>query len=76
MYIMKDLIELEMPNGVKVFAVAIQYVGEYHLVCYAQNRLFTVYVPNDGNMYYDKIIDEYCIIPQYDDILKDYNISE
>lgn len=36
MYIMKDLIELEMPNGIKVFAVAIQYVGDYHLVCYAQ----------------------------------------
>lgn len=73
---MKGFIELEIPNGVKVFAVAIEYVGAHHLVCYAQNRLFTVYEPDDGNMYYEGVLVEYCVIPEYDDLLKEYSTPE
>ena len=72
----KGFIEIEMPNGVKVFAVAIKYIGEYHLLCYAQNRLFTIYEPNDGNMYYDEVVVEHCVIPEYDTMLKEYSIEE
>lgn len=70
---MEGFIEIKMPNNVTVFAVAIKYVGAYHLICYAQNKLFTVYVPNDDYMYYDGTLVEYCVIPKYDDLLKEYN---
>lgn len=73
---MEGFIEIEMPNGVKVLAVAIKYVGDYYLICYAQNRLFTVCEPKDDNMYYGGVLVEYCVIPEYDDILKEYSISE
>lgn len=71
----KGLLEIEI-NGVTVFAVAINYVGEHHLVCYAQNRLFTVYESDNGTQYFDNILVEYCIIPEYDTILEEYSTIE
>lgn len=64
---MKDikLIEIKMPNGIKVEAIVIETIANYSL-CYAQNRLFLVYECTLS------IIVEYCIIPEYDAILFEY----
>lgn len=69
------LLDIETPEGQKILAVAIKYVGDYHLVCYAQNKLFTVYVPGgeDNNMYYDDVLIEHCVVPEYDNIINEYS---
>lgn len=69
---MKELIKIEDFNGNTTYCITIEYIGEHYLLCYAQNKLFTIYIPNDGSLHYDRIIIEHCIIPKYDDILKDY----
>ena len=60
---MDKILEIEMPNGIKINALAI-------LICYSQNRIFTVHDTNNGNLYYDKILVEYCVIPNYDFVLE------
>ena len=62
----KELIEVEMPNGSKVTAIVIETIADY-LLCYAQNRLFLV-----SSTKYERIIVEYCIIPEYDQLLLEY----
>ena len=66
---------IETPNKVIIAAVVIKKIGS-SLLCYAQNRLFTVYEPNEGELYYEEVVVEYCVIPEYDDILKEYDSSE
>lgn len=68
---MKDieLIEIKMPNGIKVEAIVIETIANYSL-CYAQNRLFLVY-----ECTLKGIIAEYCIIPEYDAILFEYYLN-
>ena len=62
----KELIEIEMPNGIKVEAVVIETIAN-SLLCYAQNRLFLVYAST-----LERIIAEYCVIPKYDQLLLEY----
>ena len=59
----KELIEIKMPNGIKVKAIVIETIAD-HSLCYAQNRLFLVRAYT-----FEKIIAEYCIIPEYDKLL-------
>lgn len=63
----KEFIEIEMPNGSKVTAIVIETIADY-LLCYAQNRLFLV----SSTKYLERIIVEYCIIPEYDQLLLEY----
>ena len=65
---MDKILEIEVPNGFKIKALAVVYVYNY-IVCYSQNRLFTV-IKNNGKLQYDTILVEYCVIPDYDCILK------
>lgn len=62
----KELIEIKMPNGIKVEAIVIETIAN-SLLCYAQNRLFLVYAST-----LERIIAEYCIIPEYDELLLEY----
>lgn len=61
---MNKLIEIKMPNGIKVKAIVIETIANSLLLCYAQNRLFLVYAYT-----LKSIIAEYCIIPEYDALL-------
>lgn len=62
----KKFIEIKMPNGIKVEAIVIKTIAN-SLLCYAQNRLFLVYAST-----LEGIIAEYCIIPEYDELLLKY----
>ena len=62
----KELIEIKMPNGIKVEAIVIETIAN-SLLCYTQNRLFLVYAST-----LERIIAEYCIIPEYDELLLEY----
>ena len=62
----KELIKIKMPNGIKVEAVVIETIANSFL-CYAQNRLFLVYAYT-----LKEIIAEYCVIPEYDELLLEY----
>ena len=62
----KELIEIKMPNGIKVEVIVIETIAN-SLLCYAQNRLFLVY-----EYTLKSIIAEYCIIPEYDALLLEY----
>lgn len=64
----KELIEIKMPNGIKIEAIVIETIAN-SLLCYAQNRLFLVYA------YTLSIIVEYCIIPEYDALLLEYYLN-
>ena len=64
---MDKILEIDI-NGFKIKALAILYVQNY-IICYAQNRLFTVIIDNNNILHYDKILIEYCVIPNYDFIL-------
>ena len=66
----KELIEIKMPNGIKVEAIVIETIANSFL-CYAQNRLFLVYAST-----LERIIAEYCIIPEYDLILEYYSLNK
>lgn len=61
------ILKIKTPNGIKINALAIKNVNDY-IICYSQNRIFTVNI-NNGNLEYDKILVDYCIIPDYDDLL-------
>lgn len=64
-----EFIKIKMPNGIKITAIVIETIAD-SLLCYAQNRLFLVDVHIKEDVYHlKKIIAEYCIIPEYDDIL-------
>lgn len=68
---MDKILEIEVPNGFKIKALAVVYVYNY-IICYSQNRLFTV-IKNNDKLQYDRILVEYCVIPDYDSILKYHN---
>ena len=50
-------------------------------ICYAQNRLFTmtakiegkVFIKSIGTPEYGEVLVDYCILPDYDKMLEDYN---
>ena len=63
----KELIEIKMPNSIKVEAVVIETIAN-SLLCYAQNRLFLVHAST-----LERIIAEYCVIPEYDELLEYYH---
>ena len=65
----KELIEIKMPNGIKVEVIVIETIAN-SLLCYAQNRLFLVY-----EYTLKSIIAEYCIIPEYDALLLEYYLN-
>ena len=76
-----DIFTFTAPNGVEVTAVVVgttgiqdDYFGRQFLnhVCYAQNRLFTYYEWIDKKMYGEILVD-YCIIPDYDNLLERYS---
>ena len=63
----KKFIEIKMSNGIKVEAIVIETIAN-SLLCYAQNRLFLVYAYTLKG-----IIAEYCVIPEYDELLEYYH---
>lgn len=85
-----DIFAFTAPNGVEVTAIVVDSIitkgGKYGQlknvthICYAQNRLF-YYFENqinykDTEFKYGKIICEYCILPDCDDMLDRYNDIE
>lgn len=62
------ILEIKTPNGIKINALVIKKLNDC-IICYSQNRIFTIRI-NDGNLEYDKILVDYCIIPDYDLLLK------
>ena len=84
-----DVFTFTAPNGVEVTAVALYAVTLFNgstfignkWICYAQNRLFTMMDYKEGIKKYEKpeygeVIVDYCILPDYDDMLERYNDIE
>ena len=84
-----DVFTFTAPNGAEVTAVVVAEINhkfnnttqeeKNSYLCYAQNRLFTikaVYTPTSINEEYGEIIVEYCILPDYDEILARCNDLE
>lgn len=76
-----EIFTFTTPNGVEVAAVVIETVFKGTVeqldICYAQNRLFTLKENKtriqhgwETTLEYDKIIVNYCILPDYDDVLR------
>lgn len=67
------VLSVTTPNEEKTIALVIGELS-HNLVCYSKNNmLFTVW-EDDENLYYGETIAEYCIIPEYDDLLSNYKI--
>ena len=71
-----------MPNSVETLAIAIHGVTKYseddnptaigtEWICYAQNRLFSLFEENSGVIHYINIIVNYVTIPVCDEALKE-----
>lgn len=71
-----------MPNGIKTLAIAIHGVTKYsedenptvigtEWVCYAQNRLFSLFEENSGAIHYIKMIVNYVTIPACDKAIEE-----
>lgn len=87
-----DVFTFTAPNGVEVTAVVIASVAyevDYkwateRFVCYAQNRLFTYeeshciweFMKEELKSKYGKVIVDYAILPDYDELLDRYNDIE
>jgi hypothetical protein len=83
-----DIFTFTAPNGVEVTAVVINELS-YRVIageaattwiCYAQNRLFTYKMIQDIwdkskpiEYHYGEILVDYCILPDYDDMLEAYS---
>lgn len=78
-----DIFTFKTPNRVEITAVVVgttgiqeDYFGRQFLnhVCYAQNRMFTYYewIDIEQKMYGEILVD-YCILPDYDDLLERYS---
>lgn len=76
------ILKLETPNGVVIDALLFKSFGHINL-CYAQNRIFTVFYVDNRDMrdpetgeygteeyHYGEILVEYAKIPEYDEILQ------
>lgn len=83
------LFKFTAANGVDVESVLIDKVGfNVHIrtavtnyLCYAQNRLFLYYVEEDiytkeVKHKFGKILVEYCILPDYDQLLENSHTSK
>lgn len=82
------LIKIQTPNGVELTALLFKSFGHINL-CYAQNRIFTVYYVDNRDMrdpetgecgteeyYYGEILVEYAVIPELQEYLdEDYTGS-
>jgi len=83
-----EIFTFTAPNGVEVTAVVIEKLREtnglfqHTLLCYAQNRIFT-YIEKENMGWetnwereflysYGKVLVDYCILPEYDAMLKNY----
>lgn len=78
-----DFIEIVSKDGVKYNSIVVCDTG-YSMICYGNNKLFTV-LDNRDNVYYDEatntevkgelsfggIIVDYCVIPEYDKLLNE-----
>ena len=73
------------PNGVEVTAVVVDIIASWYelgglkeivYLCYAQNRLFTWKEELFGSArnfsLYGRVVAEYAVLPDYDEILEDY----
>ena len=72
---------ITMPNGVTITSLVLHSMGNNQYLCYAQNRLFIIQDdrntivdyddcgPVYGETYIIEVIVEYCVIPEYDEIL-------
>jgi hypothetical protein len=61
------------PDGVEITAVVVNVVNadsKTVYLCYAQNRLFELHEESGCDLTLDHVIAEYCVIPEYDEILK------
>lgn len=84
-----DVFTFTAPNGVEVTAIALyavtlfdgdKYIGN-KWICYAQNKLFAMMdykggIKNYEAPEYEGVIADYCIIPEYDELLARYNDLE
>jgi hypothetical protein len=65
-------IEVKTPNGIEINAHIIHSIANVH-ICYAQNRLFTLYETAEcidgefiNEVHYGETITDYCVIPELD----------
>lgn len=76
------LLKIQTPNGVVINALLFKSFGHINL-CYAQNRIFTVYYMDNRGMrdpetgecgteeyHYGEILVEYADIPELDEVFK------
>lgn len=68
-----EMFKITTPNGIEINAHIIRSDGHVH-ICYAQNRLFTVYETHEvidgeriNEFHFGEIIVDYCVIPELDD---------
>ena len=80
-----DVFTFTAPNGEEVIGVCLKTLNStrYQItyLCYAQNRLFTIIAQEETNfdnghvdwitIYGEDLVD-YCILPDYDTMLEDY----
>lgn len=80
-----EIFTFTAPNGVEVTAVCVEEIG-YNVrfgiatttyLCYSQNRLFTYInkidtLENTNDSGYGITLVEYCVIPEYDEMLEEY----
>lgn len=77
-----DVFTFTAPNGVEVTAVVVDIIASWFelggfkeivYLCYAQNRLFTwkekLFGSARESSLYGRIVAEYAVLPNYDDIL-------
>ena len=81
-----EIFTFTAPNGVGVTGVVTAIINstKYQTValCYAQNRLFTFYEyiafdmetgDTESDYSYGEVLVDYCILPDYDDLLERYS---
>ena len=86
-----DVFTFTAPNGKEVTGIIVAKIAHEvgykwattRFLCYAQNRLFTYeeshciweYMQEKPEFRYDEILVDYAVLPEYDELLNNYNIE-
>ena len=84
-----QVLPIKVSNDLTIDAVYIDSISEYEDIYYAQNRLCVIRNESDvivdydkdgnpvtGDRYLQRIIVDYCIIPEADELLKLHHVEE
>ena len=84
-----DVFTFTAPNGVEVTGIVVDIIASWYelgglkeivYLCYAQNRLFTwkeeLFGSARNKSFYGRVVAEYTILPDYDELLARYNDIE